>query len=152
LFAALTRQLEGAGAIVRSGALLDASMIQAAARRPKMSEGKTSKADPDARFGANNEKGRFTFGYKLPIAADGGAGLVRAVAGDRDVVVGFVLHFWALTYRIFPSISIFPNRRTAVQLRRVLEGMNCHNVEVCASRNTQRSIKRRERQNQCDCG
>jgi hypothetical protein len=73
-------------------------------------------------------------------------------AGDRDVVVGFVLHFWALTYRIFPSISIFPNRRTAVQLRRVLEGMNCHNVEVCASRNTQRSIKRRERQNQCDCG
>jgi chaperonin GroEL len=30
-----------------------------------MEEGKTSPTNPDARFGANNERGRFQFGYKM---------------------------------------------------------------------------------------
>lgn len=79
LFEELSRQLAAKGAFVKSGALIDASLIEAAARRPSMKEGKTSAVDPDARFGANNEKGRFTFGYKLHLSADRGSGLVRGV-------------------------------------------------------------------------
>jgi IS5 family transposase len=78
LFAELQRQLEGKGVLVRQGTLIDATLIQAAARRPRMNEDKTSKVDPDARFGANNERRRFVFGYKGHIAMDEGSGLVRA--------------------------------------------------------------------------
>jgi IS5 family transposase len=73
LFAELTRQLEGHGVMVRQGTLIDASLVQSAARRPRMDEGPASQTDPDARFGANNERGRFTFGYKAHIAVDRGS-------------------------------------------------------------------------------
>jgi IS5 family transposase len=43
-----------------------------------MDEGKTSPVDRDARFGANNERRRFTFGYKMHVAVDAGPALVRA--------------------------------------------------------------------------
>jgi IS5 family transposase len=78
LFAELQRQLEGRGVLVKQGTLIDATLIQAAARRPRMEEGKTSPNDPDARFGANNERGRYEFGYKGHIAMDEGSALVRA--------------------------------------------------------------------------
>src|SRR3546814_18855168 len=45
-----------------------------------MSEDKTSPVDPDARFGTNNERQRYMFGYKLHVAVDAGSGLVRALA------------------------------------------------------------------------
>lgn len=80
LLAELSRQLDGRGAILRQGTLIDATIVQSAARRPRMSEGKTSAVDPDARFGANNERGRYTFGYKLHVAVDAGSGLVRGLA------------------------------------------------------------------------
>jgi IS5 family transposase len=77
LFAEMQRQLEGHGVLVKRGTLIDATLMQAAARRPRMGEGKTSKIDPDARFGTNNERGRFEFGYKAHIGMDAGSGLVR---------------------------------------------------------------------------
>jgi transposase, IS5 family len=43
-----------------------------------MDEGKTSPADPQARFGTNNERGRFVFGYKMHMAMDEGSALVGA--------------------------------------------------------------------------
>jgi IS5 family transposase len=73
----LERQLDGRGLLIKKGTLIDASMVTSAARRPRMEEGPTSKTDPDARFGADNERRRFTFGYKIHIAVDQGSGLVR---------------------------------------------------------------------------
>lgn len=72
------RQLDQAGLIVKRGSLIDASLVSSAARRPRMEEGQTSKTDKDARFGANNERRRFTFGYKMHVAVDEGPALVRA--------------------------------------------------------------------------
>lgn len=77
LFAEMQRQLEARGVLVKRGTLIDATLMQAAARRPRKEEGKVSKTDPDARFGANNERGRFEFGYKAHIGMDAGTGLVR---------------------------------------------------------------------------
>ncbi len=79
LLAELVRQLDGRGVVLKQGTLIDATIVQAAARRPRMNEPKTSAVDPDARFGANNERRRFQFGYKLHAAVDGGSGLVRSV-------------------------------------------------------------------------
>jgi IS5 family transposase len=67
LFEDVARQLEGAGFVVKKGTLIDASLVSSAARRPRMSEGKTSPADPEARFGTSNERGRFEFGYKMHV-------------------------------------------------------------------------------------
>lgn len=79
LLAELTRQLEGKGAILKQGTLIDATLIQSAARRPRMDADKVSPVDPDARFGTNNERRRYVFGYKLHVAVDAGSGLVRAL-------------------------------------------------------------------------
>jgi len=104
LFAELQRQLEERGVLVRQGTLIDASLIKAAARRPRVEEGKTSSNDPDARFGTNNERGRFEFGYKGHIAVDEASMLVRSqrltpaniqeidvatslIAGDEMIVI-----------------------------------------------------------------
>ncbi len=78
LLAEVTRQLDARGLVVKRGTLIDASLTQSAARRPTMNEGKTSKIDAEARFGTNNERGRFTFGYKMHMAMDEGSALVRA--------------------------------------------------------------------------
>jgi IS5 family transposase len=77
LFAELQRQLEGHGVLVKRGTLIDATIMQAAARRPRMNEDKISPNDPDARFGTNNERRRYEFGYKAHIGMDAGSGLVR---------------------------------------------------------------------------
>lgn len=79
LLAELMGQLDVRGLVLKQGTLIDASLVQAQARRPRMNEGKTSRVDPDARFGTNNERQRFQFGYKLHAAVDGGSGLVRQV-------------------------------------------------------------------------
>lgn len=73
----LSRQLDGHGAVLRQGTLIDASLVTSAARRPTVKEGPTSTVDPDARFGTNNERRRYQFGYKLHVAVDKGSGLVR---------------------------------------------------------------------------
>lgn len=95
LFAELQRQLEGHGVLVKRGTLIDASLMQAAARRPRMNEDKISKSDPDARFGANNERRRYEFGYKAHIGMDAGSGLVRTQcltpANVQDVTVAQAL-------------------------------------------------------------
>lgn len=79
LLAELTRQLDGQGVLLKHGTLIDATIIQSAARRPRMDEDKVSPVDPDARFGTNNERRRYVFGYKLHVAVDAGSALVRAL-------------------------------------------------------------------------
>jgi IS5 family transposase len=78
LLTELGRQLEAAGVVLKQGTLIDATIIQSAARRPRMDEDNVSPVDPDARFGTNNERRLFTFGYKFHVAVDAGSGLVRA--------------------------------------------------------------------------
>lgn len=77
LFAELARQLDARGLLIKQGTLIDASMVASGARRPRKEEGQTSPTDPDARFGADNERRRFTFGYKMHVAMDQGSGLIR---------------------------------------------------------------------------
>lgn len=77
LFAELTRQLDALGLFIKQGTLIDASMVASAARRPRKEEGSMSQTDPDARFGADNERHRFTFGYKMHVAVDQGSSLIR---------------------------------------------------------------------------
>jgi IS5 family transposase len=77
LFAELSRQLDARGLLIKQGTLIDASMVTSAARRPRKDEGSVSKVDPDARFGADNERRRFTFGYKVHVAMDQNSGLIR---------------------------------------------------------------------------
>lgn len=78
VMAEVERQLDGSGFVVKRGSLIDASLVSSAARRPRMDEGKTSKTDGDARFGAGNERGKYTFGYKMHVAVDQGSSVVRA--------------------------------------------------------------------------
>ena len=77
LFTEMQRQLEGHGVLVKRGTLIDATLMQAAARCPRMQEEKVSRSDPDARFGTNNERRRYEFGYKAHVGVDAGSGLVR---------------------------------------------------------------------------
>ena len=79
LFEELGRQLAAKGLVLRQGTLIDASLVQSAARRPAMDEGKASKTDPDASFGTNNERRRFEFGYKMHVGVDSGSQLIRRV-------------------------------------------------------------------------
>lgn len=74
------RQLERGGVVLRTGTLIDASLVRSAARRPTMKEDPVSPADPEARFGSTNARGRFDFGYKLHVAVDEGSGLIGALA------------------------------------------------------------------------
>jgi IS5 family transposase len=95
LFAELERQLGARGLLIKQGTLIDASMVTSAARRPRKEEGPTSETDPDARFGADNERHRYTFGYKLHVAVDQGSGLIRnglvTAANVQDISVATAL-------------------------------------------------------------
>lgn len=77
--AELGRQLDAAGVVLKTGTLIDASLVTSAARRPRVDEDKVSPVDPEARFGAGNDRGRFAFGYKVHVAVDHGSGLVGAI-------------------------------------------------------------------------
>jgi IS5 family transposase len=72
LFAELDLQLEKAGLILRRGTMLDATLIEAAARRG----GDGGSSDPDARLGGPHGS---TFGYKAHVGVDEGSGLIRTV-------------------------------------------------------------------------
>lgn len=76
LFGELDRQLELAGVVLKRGTMLDATVIEAAARPPS---GKEASADPDARFVKRPGKGGTTYGYKAHVGVDQGSGLIRAV-------------------------------------------------------------------------
>lgn len=68
LFEAVTRQLEAEGVAVRTGTLVDATLIPSASIRH----------DADARW-AGHRRRKPAHGYKAHVATDAGAGLVRGV-------------------------------------------------------------------------
>lgn len=77
LFAEVNRQLEARGLMVKTGTLVDATLIEARARPPRAKEGTVSSVDPDAGF--TKKHGRTYFGYKLHIGVDAGSELIRAL-------------------------------------------------------------------------
>ena len=92
LFGELDRQLEKAGVLLKRGAMLDATLIEAASAPPS---GGRPAHDPDARFTARQGKRGFTFGYKAHVGVDEGSGLIRSVittpANVNDTVVADAL-------------------------------------------------------------
>ena len=75
LFVELDRQLDKAGLILRRGTMLDATVIETAARP---GDGGQS-SDPDARFTRRQGRSGSSFGYKAHVGVDEGSGIIRAV-------------------------------------------------------------------------
>lgn len=77
IFEEVTGQIEAKGLVVKSGTLIDATLIDAAAAEPpKQKGGGRSLADPDATW-MKNRHGKARFGYKLHAAVDHGSGIIR---------------------------------------------------------------------------
>ena len=80
LFAEVTAQIEAKGLVIRTGTLIDATAIDAAAAEPSRQKGGgRSAVDPDASW-VKRADGSARFGYKLHVAVDLGTGIVRRVA------------------------------------------------------------------------
>jgi IS5 family transposase len=77
LFTEFDRQLEQAGLILKRGTMLDATLIEAAAARPR-GDGDAPRRDPDAAFTKKN--GKTHYGYKAHVGTDQGSGFIRALA------------------------------------------------------------------------
>lgn len=77
LFAELDRQLEAAGLMLKSGTLLDATLIETSAARP--SGDPKAARDGDAAFAKRSGKPGSTYGYKAHVGVDQGSGLIRSV-------------------------------------------------------------------------
>lgn len=83
LFAEVTRQLDAAGFVLKTGTLIDASLVQSAVRPPP--DGSTPKGvesrsahDGDANWTRCGKKRALFFGYKLHVGVDEGSGLIRS--------------------------------------------------------------------------
>ena len=96
LFRELNRQLEQRQLFVKKGTLIDATIVEAQAKRPPLSEGPGAKSgtDPDARF--TRKRGKSHFGYRAHIGMDAGSALIReavltpANVNDTEVADGLV--------------------------------------------------------------
>jgi IS5 family transposase len=78
LFAAITGQLEAKGLVVRQGTLIDATLVEAAVKKPDGPGGTRSSTDPDADWTMRGKKKHF--GYKGHVAVDKGSGIIRKFA------------------------------------------------------------------------
>ena len=72
LFAMLTKQLEERGLVLKKGTLVDASLLQSAARPPAKGKGSN---DQDATWGGRHQKP--VYGYKAHVGMDRGSELLR---------------------------------------------------------------------------
>lgn len=83
LFTEIVRQLDAAGFIVKTGTLIDASLVASAVRPPR--DGSTPKGiesrsahDADANWTRTGKDRRLFFGYKMHVGVDEGLGLIRS--------------------------------------------------------------------------
>lgn len=94
LFAAVNRQLDARGLMLKAGTLIDATLVEAAVARPPVSEGEVSTKDPEAGFTRRGRKS--FFGFKAHVAVELGSDLVReailtgAEVGDSVVADALV--------------------------------------------------------------
>ena len=75
LFGEVGRQLDRHGLILKTGTLIDASLIEAQVSRPAGDSGERSALDPDADW--TRRGGSYFFGYKAHVAVDEGSELIR---------------------------------------------------------------------------
>jgi len=75
LFDEIERQLGAKGLLVKTGTLMDATLVEAAVRKPVSPAGSRSKTDPDADW--TRKGGKSYFGYKAHVGVDEGSGLIR---------------------------------------------------------------------------
>ena len=81
LFKELDRQLESKGLILKKGTLVDATVIEAAPKKPNPNEHGTagkSDVDPDADW--TKKGGRYLFGYKAHMGVDQNSEMIRKIA------------------------------------------------------------------------
>jgi transposase, IS5 family len=78
-FAVVTSQLEAKGLVLRTGTMMDASIIRAQRQPPPMSAGRgaVNPQEPDA--GWTGRGGKTVLGYKAHVGVDQGSGLLRRV-------------------------------------------------------------------------
>ena len=75
LFTQLNRQFEQQGLAMKTGTLIDASLVQSAADVRKGADGERETRDPEADF--TRARGKAFYGYKMHIGMDRDSGLVR---------------------------------------------------------------------------
>jgi len=83
LFAEVARQLEAAGFILKTGTLIDATLVHSAVRAPPAGstpkdQESRSAHDPDANWTRRGQSRSLFFGYKAHIGVDQGSGLIRS--------------------------------------------------------------------------
>jgi IS5 family transposase len=102
VFREIAGQLDKQGLVLKQGTLIEATLVEADARRPPMSEGEVSGRDPDAGFTRRGQ--RSFFGFKAHIAVDQGSDLIRdcvltgADIGDSLACDGLVQGDEAIVY------------------------------------------------------
>lgn len=75
LFEEVERQLEARGLLLKTGTLMDATVVAAQVAKPGSPAGARSARDPDADW--TRKGGKSWFGYKAHIGVDQGSGLIR---------------------------------------------------------------------------
>jgi transposase, IS5 family len=85
LFQEVLRQLEAAGFVLKTGTLIDATLVRCAVRPPPpgstpRDQESRSPHDPDANWTREGKARRLFFGYKAHIGIDQGSGLIRSRA------------------------------------------------------------------------
>jgi IS5 family transposase len=81
LFKELDRQLEGKGLMLKKGTLVDATVIEAAPKKPNQNaDGTAGKSDNDPNADWTKKGGRYLFGYKAHVGVDQDSELIRKIA------------------------------------------------------------------------
>ena len=78
LFKELDRQLESRGLMLKKGTLIDATVIEAAPKKPNQNaDGTAGKSPVDPEADWTKKGGRYLFGYKAHVGVDQGSELIR---------------------------------------------------------------------------
>jgi transposase, IS5 family len=75
LFEEIERQLDAKGLLVKSGTLMDATLVEADVKKPGGPAGSRSPTDPDADW--KRKGGKSVLGYQAHLGVDEGSGLIR---------------------------------------------------------------------------
>ena len=78
LLTLVNTQIEAKGLMLKRGTLIDATVVEAAAARPRRNDDPAERIDPDAAFLTREGKPGASYGYKGHVAVDEGSLLIRS--------------------------------------------------------------------------